>query len=132
MIIVKDKLGTTEFKSDKKLIRSIYKGRVDTDMSFEHLGKVVEFYRTNEVNGAIIDLRQLYGSFAKIMGYLSQNFYPIAKKSGLKAQAFIVKDDLIIKNLASKLEDLTTNFNIRARIFYKKEDAEEWMDSILK
>ena len=131
MVIVEDYLGITKFQKKKKLIESTYKGRVDKDMSFDHLAKVVDFYSNNEVNAAIIDLRQLYGSFAKVMEYLSGSFYPVAVKSGLKAQAFILHDDLIIKHLTEKLEVITANFGIMARIFNTKEEAQEWLNSFL-
>ncbi len=131
MIIVEDKLGKTEYLEDKKIIASTYKGRVDRDMSFDHLAKVIEFYKNNEVQAAIIDLTQLYGSFAVIMEYLGKSFYPIAVKSGLKAQAYILKDDLIIENLASKLQSLTKKFKIEAQTFNTKEEAVVWIDSII-
>lgn len=131
MVIVEDSLGITRFQKKHKLIESIYRGRVDKDMSFNHLAKVVDFYQNNEVNAAIIDLRELYGSFAKVMEYLSGSFYPIVVKSGLKAQAFILDDDLIIKNLTGKLEIITANFNIETRTFNNKKEAEEWVKSFL-
>lgn len=131
MIVAKDKLGVTEFFEDKKLIESTYKGRVDTTMSFDHLNKVAKFYSAHEIKGAIIDLTGLYGSFVKVMDYLSGSFYPIAQKSGLKAQAFILTDDLIIKNMASKLQGLTVKFGIEAKTFYSKEEARHWIEPII-
>jgi len=131
MIVVEDKLGITKYLEDKKIIVSAYKGRVDIDMSFDHLAKVIEFYKHNEVRAAIIDLRELYGSFAVVMDYLGKAFYPIAIKSGLKAQAYILKNDLIIENLASKLQMLTKKFNVEARTFYTKEEANQWINSII-
>lgn len=132
MIVAKDKLGVTKYTEDLKLIESTYKGRVDTEMSAVHLSKVAEFYSKNEIRGAIIDLRGLYGSFVKMMDYLVDTFYPIAQKSGMKAQAFIIRDDLIIKNLADKLKQLTPTFNIKARIFSTPQEAKVWIESIIK
>ncbi len=131
MIVAKDKLALTEYIKAKKLIISTYKGRVDKDMSFVHLVKVKEFYTNNQVNVAIIDLRELYGSFINVMDYLAQSFYPVAVKSGLKAQAFVITDDLIIENMASKLVELTSKFDIKARTFSTKRKAEEWIDTII-
>ncbi|MCB0496251.1 MAG: hypothetical protein KDC79_08945 [Cyclobacteriaceae bacterium] len=131
MIVAKDKLGVTTYFEDKKLIESTYKGRVDMSMSFDHLNKVAKFYETHEIRGAIIDLRELFGSFVKVMDYLLETFYPIAQKSGIKAQALVVTDDLIMKSLSGKLQNLASEFNITARVFNSREEAEEWMDSIL-
>lgn len=132
MIVAKDKLGVTEYIEDLKLIESTYKGRVDTDLSVVHLSKVAEFYSKNEIRGAVIDLRGLYGSFVKVMEYLVDTFYPIAKKSGMKAQAFVITDDIIIKTMAEKLKDVTPKFNIEARVFSTPKEARSWIDSIIK
>ena len=131
MIVVKDKIGLTEYLEDKKLIISTYKGIVESDLSFSHLSKVVAFYKVNEVKGAVIDLQNLYGSFVRVMEYLTESFYPIASKSGLKAQAYILKDDLIIKNMAEKLKILGKKFNIEARTFSNKEEALKWIESVI-
>jgi len=130
MVAVEDKLGLTEYIEEKHLIISTYKGRVDNQMSFDHLGAVINFYKKHSVTAAIIDLRELYGSFIKVMDYLGETFYPVALKSGLKAQAFIVTDDLIIKNLTKKLESITIKFNIEAHTFASIEEANIWIDDI--
>ena len=127
MIVAEDKLGKTEYVKDIKLIISTYRGRVDKAMSFDHLGKVIEFYKNNEVKYAIINLLELYGSFAPVMEYLESSFYPVAIKSGLKAQAIIVTDDLIIKNLTNKLKAITSRFSVDARTFATKEEAMKWL-----
>lgn len=130
MIVVKDKLGLTEYIEEQHLIISTYKGRVDNEMSFDHLKAVISFYKEHSVTAAIIDLRELYGSFIKVMDYLGESFYPVAVKSGLKAQAFIVTDDLIIRNLTKKLESITVNFNIEAKTFASIEGAKKWINKI--
>lgn len=132
MIVAKDKLGVTKYTEDIKLIESTYKGRVDTDMSVAHLSKVAEFYSKNEIRGAIIDLRGLYGSFLKVMEYLVDTFYPIAQKSGMRAQAFVITDDLIIKSMADKLKQVTPTFNIKASVFSTPQEAKVWIESIIK
>ncbi len=127
MIVVNDQMGLTEYIESERLIISSYKGRVDHEASIAHLSAVIDFYKQHEVKAAIIDLREVFGSFFKIMEYLSDSFYPIALKSGLKAQAFVLTDDIIIKNLTKKLGIITSTFDVKSKTFATKEDAKKWL-----
>ncbi len=129
MLVVKDHIGKTLFEQDTKRIISTYKGRVNKEISLVHLEKVAKFYQQNEVHTAIIDLREIYGSFVKILSYLGESFYPMAIKSGLKAQAFVITDDLIIKNLTKKIAHITDTYDVQARTFATCEEAAVWLDT---
>lgn len=60
---------------------------------------------------------------------MSHTFYPAISRSNLKAQAIILKNDLIINHLAKKLILITKMFSIESQIFFSKEDAQNWIDS---
>lgn len=132
MIIVQNKLATTTFYEEEKKLVSVYKGRVIIDLALEHLANVVDFYRTNSVNGSVADLHKLLGSYAKVMDYLVESYYPAAVKSGLKIQAYVVSEDLINENLGLRLDGLAAKFGIKSSVFTNRKEAEDWVDDFLK
>lgn len=131
MVITKNKLASTSFNESDGILTSVYKGRVKIDLALEHLANVVDFYNSNKVNGSVADLSQLVGSFAKVIDYLVESYYPSAVKSGLKVQAYVVSEDLIIENLGFKLDGLAATFNIKSAVFTNRSKAEEWVKEYL-
>ncbi|MCB0496252.1 MAG: hypothetical protein KDC79_08950 [Cyclobacteriaceae bacterium] len=134
MIICENKLGVSEFLSSQHRIICTYNGKINNDLALEHLEKILEFYRTGSpvVDVAIVDLRAVYGSYMKLMGYFTNTFYPAISKTSLKAQAVIVKDDVIVNHLARKLIYITELFSLKSRIFFNEEDAEVWLSEFFK
>ncbi len=131
MIIAQNSLGTTHYFNEYKILISVYKGRIDIDLGLEHLADIVEFYKENEVVGSVVNIKEMYGSFAKIFEYMKEHYYPAAIKSGLKCQGFVVSEDLIINNLSSKLSDMATSFKLKSKVFSDKNKAEGWVKSII-
>ena len=129
MIVVKNRFGITEYREESKTILATYHGRMNKKLGMEHLEGIVEFYKSHDVLAAIIDIREIYGSFVNLLGYMSHTFYPAISRSNLKAQAIILKNDLIINHLAKKLILITKMFSIESQIFFSKEDAQNWIDS---
>jgi len=129
MIIAENKLATTFFNSEEKILVSEYKGRVKIDLALEHLAQLVSFYDKNEVRGSVADLSKLHGSFAKVTDYLVASYYPTAAKNGLICQAYVVSKDLIIENLGFRLNGLANKFNIKSIVGTSRIDAEKWVRS---
>ena len=117
MIIAKNKLGTTSYLPREKMLISVYKGRFEIDLALEQLAKIAEFYKNNHVIGSVVDVKQLYGSFVKIFPYMKDTLNPIAIKSGLKYQVYVLSEDLIVKNLGIKLKKMATSFNLTSEVF---------------
>ena len=131
MVITENKLASTSYYETEKMLISVYKGRVNINLALEHLANVVEFYTKNTVYGSVADLSQLHGSFAKVIDYLVESYYPSAVKSGLKIQAYVVSEDLIIENLGFKLDKLASEFNIKSAVFNSRKQAETWVKDYL-
>ncbi|MCF6351761.1 MAG: hypothetical protein L3J06_02015 [Cyclobacteriaceae bacterium] len=129
MIIAQNKLGTTVYHKKEEILVSVYKGRITTGLALNHLAEIVEFYKNNNVLGSVVDIKEMYGSFAKIFGYMKDTYYPVAVKRGLKCQSFVVSEDLIINNLSSKLKGMATSFKLKAEIFSERGGAEIWVKS---
>ena len=115
------------FTLKKKTLVSVYKGRVDIDLALEHLADIVEFYKTTKIYGSVVDLKGLYGSFAKVFEYMANTYYPIAIENGLKSQVYVVSEDLIVNNLGSKLKTMATSFKLKSEVFSEREEAEKWL-----
>ena len=132
MIVAKHDQAITEFIEDRKIVKSIYKGRYNQGSAIEHIDIVIDFYDRNEVKGSIIDIRKGYGSFSNLFEYLAKNYYPVAIKSGLLAQAYIVSDDLINSALGERLGILSSKHKIKSQIFSDLSEGEAWVLSQLK
>lgn len=78
----------------------------------------------------MVDVSTVLGSFAKVLAFLESDYYPVAIKNGLKVQAYVASDDLIIKNLSARLEMMASMFNIKSDVFKTRDEAEEWVKSI--
>ena len=127
MVIHQNKLATTFFFEEEKILHSEYAGRVIIDLAFNHLVQIVNFYRANEVLGSVIDLSKLHGSFARVFEYLNDSYYPSAVASGLRCQAFVVSEDLMIANLGFRLTNLAEKFNVNSMVCTDRKEANDWV-----
>ena len=118
-IISQNKLGTTYFDPDQKILVSVYKGRAIISLALEHLANIVDFYANNEVKGAVVDVKEVHGSFVKVLNYMRDTLNPVAVKSGLTCQVYVLSEDLIITNLGIKLKELAKSFNINSEVFFR-------------
>lgn len=131
MIVTQNKLGITFFYKKEKMLVSVYKGRAITSLALEHLANIVVFYKNNEVLGAVVDLKEVHGSFAKVFGYMKGTLNPTAVKSGLKFQVYVLSEDLIINNLGIKLKEMATSFNFKSNVFTNHDEAINWVKKSL-
>ena len=127
MIIAKQDQAITEFIEDNKIIKSIYKGRYNQNSAIEHIDIVIDFYGKNEVKGSIIDMSKGYGSFYQLFEYLAKYYYPVALKSGLLAQAYIVSPDLINSALGQRLGTLSSKYKIESQVFTDVSEGDAWV-----
>jgi len=116
MIISQKKLVTTHYYKEEKSIVSVYKGRVNLEFAVAKAEDVLAFTKNNEGVAGLIDIRGLDGSFVKLEEYYT-NTYPAIVDSGLKYIAFVVSDDLMSNNLASKFGKLASAFGVDSAIF---------------
>ena len=134
MIIAQNKQGTTEYLPQRKIVVGTYHGKSNEQFAMEHIEKSIRFYQSDSsnVDAVIADVRGLYGSFAKLLDYLSGTFYPVLAKNNVKAQAIIVKDDVIVNHLSGRIARIGERLSIQSRIFYSIHDAENWIKEVLK
>lgn len=124
-------MGVTSFYKKEKLLISTYSaGEVDSDLVIEHLRELIAFYKKNEILKSVVDVSEVLGSFAKIMAFLESDYYPVAIKNGLKAQAYITTDDLMRKNLSLRLEMMASMFNVQSNVFKTRIEGEKWVKSL--
>jgi len=131
VIIAQNKLATTTFIKKESILISEYKGRVNIDLALSHLQEVKEFHLKHNVKAAIVDIKNLYGSFAKVYGYIDDSF-PEIIASGLKYSAYVLSEDLIIANLGEKLKETAAAYKLESEVFSFQEAAIQWAKESLK
>ena len=130
--VASNKLAYMIYNPQTEVLTGIYHGISDIELAMEVFGKVEEFSKKNRISGLVADLRKLSGSFMKVMTHLGTEGYPLLIQNGLKAEAIIVSDDLIIRNLSEKLKDMLIGLGLYCEIFSTPESADVWLDHILK
>lgn len=98
----------------------------------EHLENGQRFSRNHEILAALVDLRNLRGSYIKLFDLLENEVYPKMKSRGLQTQAFIISDDLLIANVTDKLMEMFARLEITAQIFTDIEEAKIWLEDKVK
>lgn len=131
MIITENKLAISTFNEEFRLVRSTFSGRFDVTLAIDHLEELGEFYFNNKVNASIVDLSNVYGSYAKVLEYVKTTFLPKTKTSGIKWKAYVVSDDVIVAYLSSKLVEGDEHNKILSKVFSQIKDAEKWVTSII-
>lgn len=129
MLVAENSFVTTHFYPEDRLLVSVYNGRSNVELGLEHLKKVVEFYSRNEVKGSVVDISKIYGSFSKGIEFLRHSYYPMAVKSGLTCQAYIIPKDVIVENLSNKIVSLASSFIKKVSLFTDRKIGEEWVKS---
>ena len=124
--IAENKQVTFQYDPDKKLLLSTYKGIFNFEIAKDSYNYLANLY----IVGKIADVRKLNGSFIKLMSEFKEK-YPILKERGLKAEAFVVSDDLMINNLISKLSKQLEGIGIDTYVCHTVEEAENWLDNYI-
>lgn len=127
MIIEQNAIGNTLYDNEKRLLIETYKGRTNIKLIIDHFDKIERFCLNNDVEASMVDLRKLYGSFIKLLEIIENTYYPKMKKSGLRFQAIIISNDLIIENLYVKVSQLAAKFGIETAVFHDLDKANFWI-----
>ena len=133
MIVTQNELVTTFYNKEKKILVSVYKGRANIKLAIEHINQFIDtsFHKNNEVLGSIIDVKEVHGSFIKIFEYVKDFYYPVVVNNGLTCQAYVVSEDLIIKNLGLKMQQMASSFKLKSALFFQRKEAEKWVNETL-
>ena len=132
MIIAQNGFGTSIFEESTGILQEHFKGRINIDRLAVHFEAIDSFLKLKKAKASIVNLTKVYGTFGNILELLESSYYPALEQSNIQYQAFILPEDLIIKNLIDKVKNLSLQFNIEIQIFYDIELANLWMDEKLK
>ncbi len=128
MIIAQNLLATAYYNKEEQMLISIYKGRADIPLALEHIERIIVFLKkNNSVLKSVVDVSEVHGSFAKILGYVKDSYHPIAIETGLQSEVYVISEDLIIKNLGIKLKDLAILSNLKSKLFTDRKKAIDWL-----
>ena len=127
VLITDNKSCYSVYETENKWIYSTFKGIVNYKLIREHLQNGQRFSQNHEILGALVDIRNLRGSYYKLFDYLENEVYPNLKSSGLNTQAFIISDDLITANVTGKLMEMFARLNIKAEMFTEIDQGRAWL-----
>jgi len=130
-LIYKNKISETYYDTDNKVIRYVYSGIMDRKITEEQIQAVLDFSKDKTVYGIYLDIRYLMGSFSKFFDYLREVYYPFMIDHGLYCKVIVVSDDLITNHLTELLYNMLCDLGIKARVFKKPAEAEQWLDEVL-
>lgn len=132
MILEQNSFGISSFDKKKGILQEHFKGRFQIDMLTVHFKAIENFLSLKKAKASIVDISKVYGSFAKILEYVELAYFPTLERSGIRYQAYIISEDLMIQNLINRVKELSTQFNIEIQIFYDRELANSWLQEKLK
>lgn len=132
MIIEQNKFGITSIDTEKQILHEHFGGRFNINLLNVHFKAIENFLKLKKARGSMVDIRKVYGSFAKILEYVEFSYFPALEQGGVHYQAFIVPDDLIFQNLIEKVKNISLQFNIEIQIFDDREQASSWLQEKLK
>jgi hypothetical protein len=132
VVVTKNKFVYSVYYPQNKTLYSTYKGKPVRELVLEHVSRAEKFVDNHVILGSLIDLRKLFGSYFKYIDLLSNNLYPKMKESGLQVLAYVVPDDILVKNVTHKLIDETEKLGLHAKIFTDIDLAEEWLKQNLQ
>lgn len=113
MIICDNKFGVSEFFPEQKKVVCVYHGKADKELALKHLESILEYYKEGSRDVDFCHCRHKKHLWILYeMGYLAQTFYPAIRQTSLKAQVIVVKDDVIVNHLASKLMLITESLKL--------------------
>jgi hypothetical protein len=127
IVITDNKFCYSVYYPESKVLHSKYTGRPTQNLVLEHYNGTMNLINENSVIGTLIDLRQMYGSYFKYVELLAGDAYPKMKRKGLKYLAFIISDDILVKNVTDKLVDAIERLGLVVEVFTDFDEAEDWL-----
>ncbi len=130
-LIFSNKMADIYYSTTSRKMTVIYHGLVDYDLLQEIIEAINQVATETGICGALTDICKLRGSFHRLLGYMEESGFPLLIKHGLKFQAQIISDDIIMQNLSKKVEGILISLGVNFTTFYNREEAEEWLDKAL-
>lgn len=129
--LLENELVSFQYDPSKKILKSTYKGLFNYQLSKDIYENQIDSVLNVNATIKVADMRNLRGSFMRIMDNLI-GLYPILKKRGLKAEVFIISDDLIIKHLIGIVCEKLNSLGIDTYTCSSLKEADSWIERYLK
>ncbi len=130
-LIFSNKVADIYYYPNNKMLIAIYHGLVEYNL----LQEIIELINATAVDkgiaGALADVTKLRGSYQRLLGYMEDTGAPLLIENGYIAQAQIISDDLIMKNLSAKVEKIMTSLSVNFKVFTDRKEGEEWLNKVL-
>ncbi|MCF6351673.1 MAG: hypothetical protein L3J06_01545 [Cyclobacteriaceae bacterium] len=130
-LIFSNKMADIYLNASNKKMIVIYHGLVDYDLFLEIIKSINQVATETGICGALVDISELRGSFHRLLDYMEETGFPLLVEQGLKFQAQIISDDLMMQNLSKKIEKLLTSLGVNLKTFTNRAEGEEWLNGQL-
>jgi len=130
-LIFTNKMADIYFHPEPKILSVVYNGLVEYDLFEEVIEAVNNTAKTNGVHGTLADVSRLRGSFHRLLQYMEEIGFPLLVDHGLRIQAQIISDDIIMKNLISKVNKMLASLGVETRNFEDRKEGFEWLKKAL-
>jgi len=126
-LIFSNKMADIYFEPKIKMMTIIYRGLVDYEL-FEDIIRIVNTTAiATGIIGVVADVTELRGSYHKVLGYMENTGFPLLVENGLRVQAQIISDDIIMQNLSEKVGEIMKSLGINFTTFTNRKDGEKWL-----
>lgn len=126
-LIFSNKMADIYFHPEKKILSVVYNGLVEYDLFEEVIEEVNNLATKNGVHGTLADVSMLRGSFYRLLEYMEEIGFPLLIDQGLKIQAQIISDDIMMKNLISKVNEMLASLGVKTKNFENRKEGFEWL-----
>lgn len=125
-LIFSNKMGDIYYFPERKILSTVYNGLVEYDLFAEIIKVVNETAKNEGIHGALADVSKLRGSFHRLLQYMEDIGFPHLVDYGLRVQAQVISDDLMMKNLISKVNEILTSLGVKHKTFEDQEEGYKW------
>ena len=127
LLVFTNKMADIYFHPEKKILSVVYNGLVEYDLFEEVIEEVNNLAAKKGVHGTLADVSMLRGSFYRLLEYMEEIGFPLLIDHGLKLQAQIISDDLIMKNLIAKVNEMLASLGVKTKNFENRNEGFEWL-----
>lgn len=124
-LIGRNKDGVAEYDAANRMVSYKFDGIFNMDSTVELTKLVLKFSEENSIQGILVNIQNLTGTFTKLNGYFVNEYFPPLIARGLKCHAMVVPNDVFTKFSADQLTQKMGAFTMKN--FNDLEQANQWL-----
>lgn len=126
-LIFKNKCSQSEYNADLFVLNIEFRGIIDRDQIIDQFQIISEFAEEHKVIGTVSNLCNMYGSPVRLFDFMREFYFPFLIEFGLIAEAVVVREDHIVRNVGLKWVDMLKEMGLESSIFEDFDEAYVWL-----